>query len=446
MASKMVNISFLRSLPARCYSAQAAASPAASDYGVLPREPLKTTSLENGVLVASVENQSPLSRVAIAVRAGSRYESAENRGVTHLLRSVAGLSNAETTAFGLTRRLQQVGSSLTCSADREVLIYSADATRNHMEEVMALLAGAATKQVFKPWEVADNMPRVELDLKLTSPEAALLEDLHLAAFRQSDLARSLLASPQALAALGPDQLASHLATTVLAGRVAVVGTGVMHEELVEYAQSLQLPTGEGAAPAARYGGGELRTELGGPVALVAVAAEGAGTASPAEAVTQAVLQAILGSGAVVKYGSSRGLLGAAAAQAGGAAAALSASYSDISLAGYSVVAPAAHAGKVVEAVNKAFKTATLTAQDLSRGKALLKAAILRADDNSGACVEAMALQGATLGKVTPVEDAVKAVDAVKLSDVQTLHKKLAGGKLTMAARGNLLHVPYLDQL
>ena len=33
---------------------------------------------------------------------------------------------------GLTRELQQAGASLSCSADREVLIYSADATRNHM--------------------------------------------------------------------------------------------------------------------------------------------------------------------------------------------------------------------------------------------------------------------------------------------------------------------------
>ena len=38
---------------------------------------------------------------------------------------------------------------------------------------------------------------------------------------------------------------------------------------------------------------------------------------------------------------------------------------------------------MVEAVNKAFKTASLTAEDVARGKALVKAAILRADDNSG---------------------------------------------------------------
>ncbi|XP_037073893.1 cytochrome b-c1 complex subunit 2, mitochondrial-like [Pollicipes pollicipes] len=378
---------------------QAAAK--SSDYGVLPREPLKTSSLANGMLVASVENQSPLSqrRHSCQALAGGRYETPENRGVTHLLRIVAGLSNAEDTAFGLTRQLQQVGGSLTCTVDREVLIYSADATRNHMDLVMKLLANAATKQVFKPWEVQDNKARVQLDLKLTAPEVSLLEDLHLAAFRQSDLGHSLLAAPHALGSLGTDQLASHLSQTLLSRRVAVVGTGVDHDTLTQFAQSLQLPDGDGPARAARYGGGEAR-----------------------------------------------GLLGAAAASAGGAAAALGATYPDVGLVGYTVVAEASQAGKAVEAVNKAFKTASLTAEDVSRGKALVKAALLRADDNSGTAVESMGVQGASLGAVTSVEEAVKAVDAVKLADVQTLHKKLVGGKLSMAARGNLQHVPYLDQL
>lgn len=434
----------LKSLPARRFAAQAAAKPA-SEYGVLPREPLRTTTLPNGVLVASIENQSPLSRVAIAVRAGSRYEAPENRGATHLLRIVAGITNAEKTAFGLTRELQQVGGSLSCSADREVLIYSADATRNHVDLVMQLLASAATRQVFKPWEIQDIKPRLQVDIHTTAAEVSLMEDLHLAAFRQSDLGQSVVAAPHLAASLGADQLASHLSRTLLAGRTAVCGTGVDHDSLVQYAQSLQLPEGDGPAASAKYGGGEVRVELGGGLALVAVAAEGAGSGA-ASAAQQAVLQAVLGAGAVVKYGAGRGLLGAAAAQAGGAAAAVNATYSDAGLVGYTVVAEAGQAGQVVEAVNKAFKSASLTAEDVNRGKALAKAAILLADDNSGSCVESLGVQAASLGKVAAVADAIAAIDAVKLADVKTLHKKLVGGKLSMAARGNLRTVPYLDQL
>ena len=39
---------------------------------------------------------------------------------------------------------------------------------------------------------------------------------------------------------------------------------------------------------------------------------------------------------------------------------------------------------------------------------------------TGSCVESLGVQGASLGKVTAVADALAAVDAVKLADVQTV--------------------------
>ena len=90
------------------------------------------------------------------------------------------------------------------------------------------------------------------------------------------------------------------------------------------------------------------------MALVAVAAEGAGSGTAAAA-PQAVLQAVLGSGPVVKYGAGRGLVGAAAAQAGGAAAAVNVTYSDAGLVGYTVVAEAEKAGQVSMVRRTAFE-------------------------------------------------------------------------------------------
>ena len=72
-----------------------------------------------------------------------------------------------------------------------------------------------------------------------------MEDLHLAAFRQSDLANSVVAAPHLAGQLGTDQLASHLSRTLLAGRTAICGTGIDHESLVQYAQGLQLAEGDG---------------------------------------------------------------------------------------------------------------------------------------------------------------------------------------------------------
>lgn len=49
------------------------------------------TKLPSGLVIASLENYSPASRIGVLVRAGSRYEMMDNLGVTHLLRLAASL-------------------------------------------------------------------------------------------------------------------------------------------------------------------------------------------------------------------------------------------------------------------------------------------------------------------------------------------------------------------
>lgn len=52
---------------------------------------LQVSKLPNGLVIASLENYSPLSRVGLFVKAGSRYETVENQGVSHVLRLAANL-------------------------------------------------------------------------------------------------------------------------------------------------------------------------------------------------------------------------------------------------------------------------------------------------------------------------------------------------------------------
>lgn len=51
----------------------------------------QVSKLTNGLVIASLENHSPLCNVGLFVKAGSRYETAENLGVSHVLRLAANL-------------------------------------------------------------------------------------------------------------------------------------------------------------------------------------------------------------------------------------------------------------------------------------------------------------------------------------------------------------------
>ena len=83
------------------------------------------------------------------------------------------------------------------------------------------------------------------------------------------------------------------------------------------------------------------------MAYVAVASQTAGAVNVAEAMSNLLLQRILGSGPSVKYGLGSGLLAQAAASVGGnsAASGVCQMYSDAGLIGALVVSEAASAGE-----------------------------------------------------------------------------------------------------
>lgn len=52
---------------------------------------VQVTRLPSGLVIASLENYSPASKIGVFVKAGCRYETPENQGVTHLLRLASNL-------------------------------------------------------------------------------------------------------------------------------------------------------------------------------------------------------------------------------------------------------------------------------------------------------------------------------------------------------------------
>lgn len=52
--------------------------------------------------------------------------------MSHLLRIATGLTTGRSTTFGITRNIQQMGANLTASADRELIAYTVQATRDKM--------------------------------------------------------------------------------------------------------------------------------------------------------------------------------------------------------------------------------------------------------------------------------------------------------------------------
>lgn len=446
MASRFVKSPVVQSTAKRQYAAQAVAR---TEQVLAKPEPLKVSTLKNGITVASIENHGPVTTLGVVVRAGSRNESYESLGVSHMLRISAGLATKNHSYFGITRNLQQAGTGLVCTQGREHTLYSIQTTRDNTDMVVDYLTDIVSNQVFKPWELGDVLPRMQLDIAQISPSAKVLELLHLAAFR-SGLGNSLYAPAHKVGSHGTAHLQQFVSKHYTTGRTALVGVGVPHASLVKYAELLNLT--EGAGPTnlpSKFNAGEERLETGGGVAYIALAASVSGATSVKDALACMLLQRILGMGAHVKRGAGQGKLAKAAAAASASnhsVGAIGPMYSDAGLLGALVVAEAGAAGKVVAAVAAALRSASVTEAEVAAAKRNLIADVLSVQGSAANLVEDIGTQVLLAGAVIQADKIPELVNGVGVADVQAAAKRLAGAKFAMGAIGNLSTTPYVDSL
>jgi len=434
----------LRRVAARGYAAQAGAKIASKK-----NLEVETTTLPNKLIVASTESNSPISRVSILFRAGARYESYDNLGATHLLRTFAGLSTKNSSGFNLTRSIQQVGGNLSIVSDREGIEYNVELTRDNLDTGLKYLNDISVHQVFKPWEINDNLFRVKEDLARVTPQVRAVDLLHRAAFR-TGLGNSIFCAKHHVGKISPETLQHYVASNFKTNRAAVVGVGVDHQLLVGYAKNLVLDSGSVTDSASKYYGGELRVDKSGNWAHVAVGTQGTGWANPKEALAFAVLQQIAGTGPVTKRGNSGGALGKLVASALGdkpfGFTALNASYTDDGLFGFVLSTESRDIGKAIESAVKALKQGSVSSADVTRGKEQLKAAYLSAYDTDSGLLSDIGAQALYVGSVVSPSGVNALLDSITSSDVNAAAKKVASGKWSIGAVGYLANVPYVSQL
>uniref|UniRef100_A0A672LIV0 Cytochrome b-c1 complex subunit 2, mitochondrial-like n=1 Tax=Sinocyclocheilus grahami TaxID=75366 RepID=A0A672LIV0_SINGR len=397
---------------------------------------------------------SPASRIGVLVRAGSRYETMDNLGVTHLLRLAASLTTKGASAFRICRGVEAVGGSLSVLSSRETMAYTVDCLRDHIDTVMEYLINVTTAPEFRPWEVSDLTARVKLDKELAkqSPQIGSVNGtanncvLHIAN-KSYILMFSVLLCPFS-------QMHTFVQNNFTSARMALVGLGVDHAVLKQVGeQFLNIRSGTGTVGSkAVYRGGELRHQSGGGLVHAVVASESA-SATSAEATAFSILQHVLGAGPRVKRGSNTtSKLSQAISKVTAQpfdASAFSANYTDSGLFGVYTICQANAAKDVIKAaVGQVYDIAqgNLAAADLSRAKNQLTAEYLMSIENSEGLMEAIGSQVLAEGTYYSPEAVTQKINAVSSADVVNVAKKFTSGKKTMASTGHLVNTPFVDEI
>nr|KAF6356372.1 ubiquinol-cytochrome c reductase core protein 2 [Myotis myotis] len=464
---------------ARFYSLKVApkvkATTAPAGAPVHPQD-LEFTKLPNGLVIASLENYAPASRIGLFVKAGSRYEDSNNLGTSHLLRLASSLTTKGASSFKITRGIEAVGGKLSVTSTRENMAYTVECLRDDIEILMEFLLNVTTAPEFRRWEVAALQSQLRIDkaVALQNPQAHIIENLHAAAYRNA-LANSLYCPDYRIGKITPDEkiqktmtrkmshipkgsqceyLHHYVQNHFTSARMALVGLGVSHPVLKQVAERfLNMRGGLGLSGAkARYRGGEIREQNGDSLVHAAFVAESAATGS-AEANAFSVLQHVLGAGPHVKRGSNAtSSLYQAVAKGMHQpfdVSAFNASYSDSGLFGIYTISQAAAAGDVIKAAYnqvKAIAQGNLSSTDVQAAKNKLKAGYLMSVESSEGFLDEIGSQALVAGSYVPPPTVLQQIDSVADADVINAAKKFVSGQKSMAASGNLGHTPFVDEL
>jgi len=433
--------------------AQAAAKHADSNVTVRA-EPLKQTKLLNGVLVASIENHSPNTKIGVFLRAGSRYETSENLGITHVLRNSLGLSTRTSTIFGITRNIDYHGGLLNATTTRDNFVYQLENIRDKNFDTVKYLIDSISRPAFKHWELEDNLYRLKLDVERHQLDAQsqLADCLHRAAYR-GGLSNPLLIQSFNIGKRTQEQLFDFTKNYFTSNDAVVVGLGVDHEQLVDLVQKeIELSTMTNSEPnKSKYIGGDCRLPFGSKLTFATVVTEGVPLKNKKEVLVLDLFAQMLGTTSRVKHSNGAGKLQQAVQQIAKEPfkiGALNKSYLDTGLFGFTSICDGKETKEIIKlSVATVKKTAKdFNETDLKIGKTKLKSALFDCVEDQSSLLECLGTEGSLTGQVTSSEEIEKLIDSISVQDVTSLATKIVKGKPSIAAVGHLDNMPYAEDL
>ncbi|GAQ89643.1 mitochondrial processing peptidase alpha subunit [Klebsormidium nitens] len=421
----------------------------------------KITTLDNGMRIASEDIPGAANSVGVYIASGSVYEDSYNSGVSHLLERMVFKSTINRTHFRLVRELEAIGGNIVAGAHREVFVLAGDSVKTYLPEVVEILADSVRNPRFAPWEVAEQLEKVREDVHVANqrPEHLLLEALHQAGY-QGSLGRPLLAPESGISRLTPDVLHRFVESHWVAPNLVLSAAGADHDELLAVAEPLFGDMARVSAqtpPPSKYVGGDWRRAIDSPLTHVALAFEFEGGWRNVKGATAlSVLQVLLGGGGSFSAGGpgkgmySRLYTGVLSQYSWvTSATAFSHVYNDTGMFGIHISGDSYRAGDLVNIATDALlaiPAGKFTQTELDRAKRATISSILMNLESRTVVNEDIGKQILTYGKRLPAPDFLKEIEALTMKDIQNLATKMLKTPPTVAAWGDVVHVPRLDQV
>ncbi|WP_305989246.1 pitrilysin family protein [Roseibium sp. MMSF_3544] len=224
---------------------------------------VQTTVLENGMTV--VTDQMPYLKTAalgVWVRTGSRAETLQQNGITHLLEHMAFKGTRSRTARGIAEEIEAVGGELNASTSIEHTNYYARILAEDMPLAVDILSDILQNSTFDAQELAREQHVIlqEIGAANDSPEDQAFDLFQGTAWPDQAIGRPILGTPETVQGFNRDALNAYLADRYRGPDMVLAAAGAVdHDEFVALAREKFGGFSSEAASQdtkATYGGGE----------------------------------------------------------------------------------------------------------------------------------------------------------------------------------------------
>jgi len=402
---------------------------------------VRISTLPNGMRVAT----DPMATVETAslgvwVDAGTRHETAEVNGVSHLLEHMAFKGTARRTARAIAEEIEAVGGHLNAYTSREHTAYYAKVLKEDTGLAVDIIADILQHSLLDAEELAREQAVVvqEIAQAIDTPDDIIFDHFQSTAFPDQALGRPVLGTAELVRGLSRDTIADYMRTHYGPKRMILTAAGnIDHDALVALAERTfdSLPPDQPAPnDPARYTGGDFRETRDIEQVHVLAGFDGVSYDDP-DFYAASVLSTLLGGGMSSRLfqeiREKRGLVYSIYSY--------TSSYAD---GGNFAVYAGTGEDEVAELIpvmcDEIVKvTAGVAADEVQRARAQIKASTLMALESSSSRCEQLARQLLVYGRPIPTEEIVARIDAVDEAAVVRVAKRLFATPVTFAAMGTL---------
>ncbi|AFZ80471.1 mitochondrial processing peptidase beta subunit, putative [Theileria equi strain WA] len=270
---------------------------------VLNQPPCHTTTLKNGLRVATVTMPGAASTIGVWIDSGSRYETPETNGAAHFLEHMIFKGTKSRSRLQLEEQIEQKGAHLNAYTSREQTGYYARCFNKDIPWCTELLSDILQNSLIDIDHMENEKHVIlrEMEEVEKSADEVIFDRLHMTAFRGNPLGFTILGPVENIQNMKREYLLDYIKKNYTADRMVFCGVGdIKHDEFVALAEKhfsgIQKSTGEIKLEKPFFVGSEMlnRNDEMGPNAHLAVAFEGVPWTSP-DSVAFMLMQSIIGS-------------------------------------------------------------------------------------------------------------------------------------------------------